>query len=149
MAIIPRLVFGFLGLGSVAFLSPPVVAAQTTPPPTIKRDVARTIQSVEGADIYKEYCAVCHGVDLKGHGPAAPAMKVAPTDLTTYAQRHGGKFSDMDMRAVIDGQNELSAHGSRDMPIWGDVFRALTHTREVREMRMKNLIDYLRQMQAK
>jgi mono/diheme cytochrome c family protein len=130
-------------------LLPAAFAAQPAPAqPSVKRDIARPIQSVQGKDMYREYCAVCHGVDGKGHGPAAPAMKVPPTDLTTYAKRHGGQFSEMDMRMVIEGQDDMPAHGSRDMPIWGDVFRALTHDREMREMRMKNLIDYLKTMQV-
>ena len=28
----------------------------------------------QGAVLYKEYCASCHGLDGKGYGPAAPAM---------------------------------------------------------------------------
>jgi mono/diheme cytochrome c family protein len=143
-------------LFSVPFVTALIIAAplsltaqKAQAPPSVKRETPRSIQSVQGKDIYAGYCAVCHGVDLKGHGPAAAAMKVAPTDLTTYAQRHGGKFSDADMRMVIEGQTEVVAHGSRDMPIWGDVFRALTHGHEERELRMKNLIDYLKQMQAK
>jgi mono/diheme cytochrome c family protein len=148
MALIHRLVWG-LALPLLVFAALPVAAQTTTPAPTVKRDTARPVASVHGVDMYKEYCAVCHGIDLKGNGPAAPAMKVPPTDLTTFAQRHGGKFSDADMRLVIEGQDNLPSHGSRDMPIWGDVFRALTHDRELREMRMKNLIDYLREKQVK
>lgn len=120
-----------------------------TQQPTVKREVARPVQSVEGHVIYKSYCAACHGADGRGNGPAAPAMKVPPTDLTTYAQRHGGKFSEVDLRTVIEGQLEIAAHGSKDMPIWGEVFRALTSDRDVREMRMRNLIEHLRTIQQK
>jgi mono/diheme cytochrome c family protein len=90
MAVIPRLVFAFLALAALVFFSPVIVVAQTTPAsPAVKRDIARPIQSMQGVDIYKEYCAVCHGVDLKGLGPAAPAMKVPPTDLTAFAAPAG------------------------------------------------------------
>lgn len=146
-----RPLFGFLSVAAFLFISAPnvLVAQSSQPAPTVKRETARPVRSVEGKDIYDGYCAVCHGVDLKGHGPAAAAMKVPPTDLTTYAQRHGGKFSDTDMRSIIDGQTDVLAHGSREMPIWGDVFRAITHDRVMREMRMTNLIEYLKQMQGK
>lgn len=145
-----RLVPCCFALVSFLFFAPsPTLARTAQETPGVKRDIARPIQSVQGKDIYREYCAVCHGVDGKGHGPAAPAMKVPPSDLTRYAQRHGGQFSEMDMRMVIEGQDDLPAHGSREMPIWGDVFRALTHDREMREMRMKNLIGYLREMQGR
>jgi len=151
MGMNPRPVIPFFSvIGFLLLVCPTPLAAQPTQAqPAVKRDIARPIQSVQGKDTYREYCAVCHGVDGKGHGPAAPAMKVPPTDLTTFAQRHGGKFSDMDMRMVIEGRDGMPAHGSRDMPIWGDVFRALTHTVEMRDMRMRNLIEYLRSIQAK
>lgn len=150
MRLNPRPVIPFLIVIAFAFMSAVPAMAQTSQPaPTVKRDFARQIPSVEGKDSYHAYCAVCHGVDLKGHGPAAPAMKVPPTDLTTYAKRHGGKFSDSDMRMVIEGETGVVAHGSGEMPIWGDVFRALTHDRDMRELRMANLIQYLKQMQEK
>ena len=92
---------------------------------------------------------MCHGMDAKGRGPAAPAMKVPPTDLTRLAQRGGGKFSAADIRQVIEGRTELPAHGSREMPIWGEVFRALESDSVMRNLRMKNLIDYLESLQVK
>ena len=49
---------------------------------------------VSGGQLYKQYCAVCHGIDLTGHGPLATELKTLPADLTTLAQRHGGKFPD-------------------------------------------------------
>ena len=45
-----------------------------------------------GAELYKQYCAVCHGNDLKGNGPAPSPFKRSPPDLTTLARRHDGKF---------------------------------------------------------
>ena len=49
---------------------------------------------VSGLQLYKRYCAVCHGNDLKGNGPVSPEFKNPPADLTTLAQRHEGKFPD-------------------------------------------------------
>jgi mono/diheme cytochrome c family protein len=45
-----------------------------------------------GKKTYTEYCASCHGEDGKGMGPAASALKAPPSDLTTLAKRHAGKF---------------------------------------------------------
>ena len=42
--------------------------------PVVKGVRAVPIQSVEGKDNFEAYCAVCHGRDAKGTGPAAPAM---------------------------------------------------------------------------
>jgi hypothetical protein len=37
-------------------------------------------------EMYTAYCAVCHGIDGKGRGPAADALKVPPPDLTMLAK---------------------------------------------------------------
>jgi mono/diheme cytochrome c family protein len=46
--------------------------------PKVKAVYAAPIASIEGKDNFEAYCAVCHGRDGKGGGPAAPAMKVPP-----------------------------------------------------------------------
>ena len=66
---------------------------------------ARPSNSWNGVDLYREYCAVCHGTDGKGGGPAADALKQTPTDLTLIARRGGGKFSELD----VDGVTSLQA----------------------------------------
>jgi mono/diheme cytochrome c family protein len=40
--------------------------------------------------MFRSYCAVCHGLDAKGSGPAAPALKMEPADLTTLAKENQG-----------------------------------------------------------
>ena len=45
-----------------------------------------------GSQIFKQYCAACHGTDAKGHGPVTRMFKTPAPDLTTLAKRHGGKF---------------------------------------------------------
>jgi mono/diheme cytochrome c family protein len=81
--------------------------AATSPPPK------------SGAGTYKEYCAVCHGKSGKGDGPAASALKVRPTDLTTLSRRHGGKYPDAYVVDVLRNGVWLNAHGTSEMPIWG------------------------------
>jgi hypothetical protein len=39
--------------------------------------------------MFNSYCAPRHGVDGPGNGPAAPAVKTPPVDLTTLARRLG------------------------------------------------------------
>jgi len=96
-----------------------------------------------------EYCAVCHGKDGTGNGPAAAALKKAPADLTTLTARNSGKFPEARVYQFIQGDAEVSAHGSRDMPIWGDLFRQLNTEAGVANMRISNLTDYLKSIQAK
>jgi len=74
----------------------------------------------QGRALFRQYCSSCHGVDGKGGGPSAAALKTPPADLTTLTK--GGKFDDAAVRTWIDGTHAASAHGERDMPVWGRVF---------------------------
>jgi mono/diheme cytochrome c family protein len=132
-------------LAAAFVLALPVVAW----PQAIKREPARPIDSVQGVDVYNAYCAVCHGKDGKGNGPAAPALKMPVPDLTMLAKKSGG-FSSADVEAAILGTAKMTpAHGSPEMPIWGPVFRALNPDEGMRKLRLVNLIKYLESIQAK
>jgi mono/diheme cytochrome c family protein len=126
-------------------------AAQTpagqNPAPTVKSAVAIPIISMEGGDNFSAYCAVCHGADAKGNGPAAPAMKVPVPDLTTIALRNKGKFNSIAVQAIIKGTHKLPtpAHGIETMPIWGEVFRGSDAA--ATRLRIGNLVKYLESIQ--
>jgi putative copper export protein/mono/diheme cytochrome c family protein len=50
---------------------------------------------VHGARLYAENCAVCHGADGRGNGPAAAGLSVRPADLTAphlFAHTPGDLF---------------------------------------------------------
>jgi cytochrome c oxidase cbb3-type subunit 2 len=77
-----------------------------------------------GADLpaaYAQRCAVCHGPDGRGNGPAAPSMIPRPRDFTRGEFKYkstpaGEPPSDDDLtRTVRDG---LTASA---MPAWGDL----------------------------
>lgn len=76
----------------------------------------------KGRTLYTVYCRSCHGTKARGDGPVAEVLKVPPTDLTTIAARNDGEYAADDVAAAIDGREEVAAHGSRDMPVWGDAF---------------------------
>jgi mono/diheme cytochrome c family protein len=118
------------------------------PAPNVKRVAATPINSVEGRDNFLTYCAVCHGEDGKGNGPAAPAMKAPVPDLTHIARRHKGVFSTSDVEQIIRGTANTAtpAHGAPEMPIWGDVFRNEDRARQT--LRIGNLVKYLQSIQA-
>lgn len=106
--------------------------------------------SNSGKEMYQSYCAVCHGVEAKGDGPAASAMKTAPTDLTALAQKNGGKYPAPHVAAVIRGQAVTPSHGSQDMPIWGPLFSSISQGREGQvQQRITNLVSYIEGLQAK
>lgn len=103
-----------------------------------------------GEQMYKQYCAACHGVDAKGHGPLAPLLKTPPPDLTTLAKRHLGKFPYDYVSSVLEFGPGVSAHGSSDMPTWGPIFRSLDNQNErIVQKRIKSLCDYLASLQGK
>jgi cytochrome c5 len=116
----------------------------------IKHVPITSTSPASGQEMYKSYCAVCHGTDAKGNGPAADALKVAPTDLTALAAKNGGKYPAMKVSAVISGEEALPAHGSKDMPIWGHLFRSMSggHQSEVQQ-RVANLNKYIESLQKK
>ena len=58
-------------------------------------------------------------------GPAAKALTKAPADLTRISARNGGQFPEVRVKRYIEGADEIAAHGSRDMPIWGSLFRSM------------------------
>jgi mono/diheme cytochrome c family protein len=117
--------------------------------PTIKQVPPKMTNPSSGAEMFKSYCAVCHGVNAKGNGPAAPALKKQPADLTRLAADNSGKFPSLSVYNSIAGDNMMPAHGSADMPIWGDVFRTLSRDEGARQMRLHNLTKYIESLQGK
>jgi mono/diheme cytochrome c family protein len=115
---------------------------------TIRQGTARSVQSLEGVDSYKAYCAVCHGAAAKGDGPAATALKKVPADLTGIAKRHNGNFSAAEVEEVILGKNMSVSHGTREMPMWGPIFNDIAPDRTFAKLRVANLINYLKSIQT-
>lgn len=106
------------------------------------------ISSIRGDNLYKAYCASCHGEDGRGNGPMAAWMKVAPSDLTLIARRNAGKFPIERVDRIISGVEPLpSGHGTRAMPVWGPVFSQVTRDQDLGKVRIDNLARYLRDIQ--
>jgi mono/diheme cytochrome c family protein len=105
-----------------------------------------------GAELFKTYCASCHGVDARGAGPAAPVLKMPPADLTRIAARREREFPEGEIARIIDGRFDLPAHGTRDMPIWGarlaDEIPGFATGDEVARGRIASLIEYLKSLQV-
>ncbi len=110
-----------------------------------------------GKHEYDSNCIACHGKDLKG-GAYVDFLKVTPPDLTQLSKKNGGVFPLERVYAVIDGRQEVKAHGPRDMPIWGRDYqiKAGEHYVDINydpeafvRGRIFALIDYLNRMQGK
>jgi len=125
-------------------------AASASPDDKTKTKAQEPVQlvaSLKGIDIYRGHCAACHGVDGKGDGPVAPALNAKVPDLTTIAQRNGGTFPAARIKKIIAGDEGVSAHGSREMPVWGPIFHQIQEDRDYGEIRLQNLTDYLKSIQ--
>jgi mono/diheme cytochrome c family protein len=118
------------------------------PVPTVKGAPAVPLVSVDGKENFEAYCAVCHGKDGKGHGPAAPAMKVPVPDLTGIAARNKGKFDPIRVEMIVKGSGKTAtpAHGVETMPIWGKVFS--TEDRATQTLRIRNIVTYVQSLQV-
>ncbi len=118
--------------------------------PAIKKVPIKATPAYSGQEMYDSYCAVCHGKDGRGAGPAASALKTAPTDLTTLSAKNGGKFPELHVYSTIRGEADLPAHGSKDMPVWGPLFRSLSPGQNAEvQLRITNLTKYIEGLQAK
>jgi mono/diheme cytochrome c family protein len=107
-----------------------------------------------GKELFHQYCSVCHGVDGKGNGSlydansADKSVRVPPADLTLLSQRNAGKFPAARVRDAIYIKGPIPAHGTPDMPAWGDVFYNLKSDPKLMEARVRNLTAYIESLQA-
>ena len=132
-----------LGLGLLS--GPPLGAGQgqTESPSPAHNPLA-------GAEIFRQYCATCHGTDGRGHGPASVALKNGVPDLTQISKRNGGAFPFRHVKDVIEGKDPGPiAHGNREMPIWGPIFHEVESDQDLGEVRLDNITKYLELMQQK
>jgi mono/diheme cytochrome c family protein len=122
-----------------------------------KKTQPKPTSPVSGEQLFKAYCAVCHGPGGKGDGPVAIALKVPPPDLTALAQRHDGKFPDDYVSNVLKNGVKAPAHGSGEMPVWGPMFETMSRWQALcpdmdqtsAAMRITNLTNYLKSIQKK
>ena len=116
-------------------------------PPVNERNLLETI---DGPTLFQSNCAVCHGKDATGGGPAASALRKRVPDLTRIGQRHNGVFPFDEVQMTISGDLVPSpAHGSREMPIWGPVFSQIEWDQDLGKVRIYNLAKFLEDLQKK
>lgn len=115
---------------------------------TIKKVPVQQSNEISGAKLFRFYCAACHGQDAKGDGPAAPAFKKAPADLTALAKNNGGVFPASHVLQVLTSNSSDATHGSKDMPVWGPIFRRMGSDQSLGYLRSKNVMEYLRTIQV-
>lgn len=135
------LAFGATALLLAFFCSSPVRAE--------KERKAPSIHTVNGEEIFRDYCATCHGIDGRGDGPTAPALRCKVPDLTQISKRSGDKFPSVRIRNIIEGTETLTGHGSREMPIWGPIFHQVGEDQDLGNVRTDNLTRHIESMQQR
>jgi mono/diheme cytochrome c family protein len=115
---------------------------------------------------YRSSCASCHGTNGKGNGPVSAELKMQPPDLTVLAKKNNGVFPFNSVYETIDGRKAVIAHGTREMPIWGDryapeptktliprssenILSLFYDPEAIVRMRILAVIDYLNRIQVK
>ena len=143
----------FISLAAIVTILSAIALGQATSAqstPQLKHVPITNAPPDSGKAMFKSYCAVCHGVDAKGNGPAASAMKTPPADLTELAKKSNGQYPAPHVAAVIRGQATNPAHGNQDMPVWGPLFSSLSQGHEGPvQQRITNLVNYIETLQAK
>ena len=106
--------------------------------------------ATSGKQMYGSYCAPCHGIDGRGQGPVASALRTPPTDLSVLARNNHGKYPDSHIVAVLQGGTRIASHGSVEMPVWGPILGKMSQSNsQDRMLRISNLSRYMESMQVK
>jgi mono/diheme cytochrome c family protein len=105
---------------------------------------------VTGSDLFRTYCASCHGVSGRGNGTVAIFLRVPAADLTQIAKRNKGVFPAERIYEIIDGRRIVKVHGDSQMPVWGDAFSRSIAGGDERlvKARIQELVTYLKTLQA-
>ncbi|MEZ4701829.1 MAG: cytochrome c [Rhodothermales bacterium] len=104
-----------------------------------------------GQDTYAAHCASCHGADARGNGPASNLLEKPAPPLTMLREKYNGHFPVDELYSMIEGNDKVGAHGTRQMPVWGNIWSEKDGTpirREIVDRRINELIEYLRSVQT-
>ena len=93
------------------FMVLPVLALMACVPATMP-------EPSEGAALYEDNCAVCHGTSGRGSGDLAQELDMAPADLTLISRRNGGTFPIEQVLSQIDGYTRMQGR-DEVMPEYG------------------------------
>jgi mono/diheme cytochrome c family protein len=134
------------GLASIA-----LSAAAQQPAPTVHDVPIQQTPIDSGQKMFTAYCAVCHGADGTGNGPAAKALKIPPANLTLLSQKNLGVFPAKHVESVLQFGVQNPAHGTAEMPIWGNLMLTLHPSSQdaaaLVNQRIFNLTEYLKKIQ--
>ncbi len=140
---------------SLAVMSVFLLAAAAVAQEVEKKPVEfRQLMNADGDALFGEFCATCHGLSGKGGGPAAVALAIKVPDLTALAAGNGGEYPAEEVEKSITGDAVVAAHGSQEMPIWGQAFSEAQPPwgqapgKEFARLRIQNLVKYIETLQV-
>ena len=140
-------------IGLIAFTSPAIGQVEIKEAPLTWEQAALT----DGEELFHELCAACHGVSGKGDGPAASAMAKPVSNLTiltVLSSNNDGEFPFKQVEKSITGESQVVAHGTIDMPVWGQRFEELRpdwkqfRRKALARQRIYNLTLHIESLQA-
>lgn len=129
------------GVMTLLLAVPGVLAAQAASSP----DAAK---AASGAKTFRVYCGSCHGREARGDGPLAKDLRVKPANLTELSKRNDGEFPFEMVIDTIDHGRSVRAHGTEDMPAWGNAFEMTEQTEQAAKAKMEELAHYLWSIQT-
>jgi mono/diheme cytochrome c family protein len=124
------------------------IATSQTTGRVLKRVPVSYSDPASGKQMFTDYCAVCHGRDGKGGGPAVEFLKTPPPDLTTMARRHNEKSVKLHVQTILrQGVEGNAEQEALSMPHWSAAFSRTHSVRGLAELRMHNLANYVESIQ--
>lgn len=118
--------------------------------PAEAEEAPAEVVAVSGQMLYERHCQSCHGPEGKGEGSMTDQLTKDLPDLTTLQASHDGVFPEEYVRKMIDGREMIPAHGTRQMPIWGNIWASsdgVPSQEQAAQERIDKLIVYLKSMQ--
>lgn len=109
--------------------------------------LAADYAAMTGKEVYRRFCASCHGVGGRGDGPVADSFTIEVPDLTSIARRARGVYPRDQVVRIIDGRHILAAHGSRTMPVWGVELTGAALAEDDVRLIIERLADYVGELQ--
>ena len=110
---------GVFAIGAVAVGVVTTANAQQSSPAAPSVDV--------GKYEYDGHCAICHGLSgtAKEEGAYSSLLSKTIANLTILSKNNGGVFPFARVYQTIDGREQVQAHGTREMPVWGREYTAM------------------------
>ena len=102
----------------------------------------------KGHELFLQHCAACHGSKADGHGPLADQLSPRPADLRQLSKKYGNPLREDQIARFMDGRSEVAAHGSREMPVWGEEMWQNPEAKEKPNQVSDSVADIIRYLQS-